>query len=36
MNNILVVCVDNICRSPIAEAMFKKQFPEKKVWSQFT
>ena len=33
MNNILVLCVGNICRSPIAEAMFKQHFPEKKIWS---
>ena len=33
MNNILVLCVGNICRSPLAEAMFKQHFPEKKVWS---
>ena len=33
MNNILVLCVGNICRSPIAEALLKQQFPEKKIWS---
>ena len=33
MNNILVLCVGNICRSPIAEVMFKQHFPDKKVWS---
>nr|WP_218509432.1 low molecular weight protein-tyrosine-phosphatase [Variovorax sp. dw_308] len=33
MQNILVVCVGNICRSPIAEAMLAREFPEKKVWS---
>ena len=33
MNNILLLCVGNICRSPIAEALFKQQFPDKKVWS---
>lgn len=33
MNAILVVCVGNICRSPVAEALLKAQFPDKKVWS---
>ena len=33
MNNILVLCIGNICRSPVAEAMSIQQFPEKKVWS---
>jgi len=33
MKNILILCVGNICRSPIAEALFKQQFPEKKIWS---
>ncbi len=28
-NNILVVCVGNICRSPIAEALLKQAFAEK-------
>lgn len=27
--NILVVCVGNICRSPMAEALLKQRFPEK-------
>ncbi|WP_169393134.1 MULTISPECIES: low molecular weight protein-tyrosine-phosphatase [Psychrobacter] len=30
-NNILVVCVGNICRSPIAEALLKKRFPNKNI-----
>ena len=30
MNNILVLRIGNICRSPVAEAVFKQQFPEKK------
>ncbi len=30
-DNILVVCVGNICRSPIAEALLKEQYPRKKV-----
>ncbi|MDM0110724.1 low molecular weight protein-tyrosine-phosphatase [Variovorax sp. J22R133] len=33
MKNILVVCVGNICRSPIGEALLAREFPEKKVWS---
>jgi protein-tyrosine phosphatase len=33
MDSILVVCVGNICRSPVAEALFKEQFPEKTIWS---
>lgn len=30
-NNILVVCVGNICRSPIAKALLTKQFPDKHI-----
>ena len=30
-NNILVVCVGNICRSPMAEALLKQRFPNKNV-----
>ena len=30
-DNILVVCVGNICRSPIAEALLAHQFPQKHV-----
>ena len=33
MKSILVLCIGNICRSPIAEVMFKKEFPDKTVWS---
>ena len=29
--NILVVCVGNICRSPMAEALIKQRFPEKNI-----
>ena len=29
--NILVVCVGNICRSPMAEALLKQHFPEKNI-----
>ena len=30
-DNILVVCVGNICRSPMAEALLKQRFPEKNI-----
>lgn len=30
-NNILVVCVGNICRSPIAAALLKQRFPERHI-----
>jgi|TARA_R110002020_G_scaffold232883_2_gene444511 protein-tyrosine phosphatase len=30
-DNILVVCVGNICRSPIAEALLKEQYPQKNI-----
>lgn len=30
-NNILVVCVGNICRSPIAEALLKERYPQKNI-----
>jgi protein-tyrosine phosphatase len=33
MQNILVVCVGNICRSPIGEALLAREFPSQKVWS---
>lgn len=29
--NILVVCVGNICRSPMAEALLRQRFPEKSI-----
>lgn len=29
--NILVVCVGNICRSPMAEALLKQRFPDKNI-----
>lgn len=32
-NNILLVCVGNICRSPSAEAMLKARYPNKSVQS---
>ncbi|MDB5729345.1 MAG: ptp [Noviherbaspirillum sp.] len=33
MNNILVLCIGNICRSPIAEALLKQALPGKTVQS---
>ena len=33
MNSILTVCVGNICRSPVAEALLKDHLPGHKVWS---
>ena len=30
-NNILVVCVGNICRSPIAAALLKHHYPQKNI-----
>ena len=33
MKRILALCIGNICRSPIAEALLKQQFPEKTIWS---
>lgn len=33
MKNILTVCVGNICRSPVAEALLKDRLPGCKVWS---
>lgn len=30
---ILIVCVGNICRSPLGEAMFKQAFPNKQIFS---
>lgn len=33
MNTILVICIGNICRSPMAEALLKRAFPEKTIHS---
>ena len=33
MNNILVICIGNICRSPMAEALLKRALPGRKVHS---
>ena len=33
MQNILTVCIGNICRSPVAEAMLKAALPDKNIWS---
>ena len=33
INNILTVCVGNICRSPVAEALLRDSLPGRKVWS---
>lgn len=30
-DNILVVCVGNICRSPMAEALLKQRYPHKNI-----
>lgn len=32
-NNILVICLGNICRSPVAEAMLKQAMPGKQIQS---
>ena len=33
MNNLLVICIGNICRSPMAEGLLQKAFPYKTVRS---
>lgn len=33
MKNILVVCIGNICRSPLAEVMLARELPGCNVWS---
>ncbi len=33
IQNILVICLGNICRSPMAEGMLKKRYPDKQIAS---
>ncbi|MDL2284396.1 low molecular weight phosphotyrosine protein phosphatase [Oxalobacter sp. OttesenSCG-928-P03] len=33
INHILVLCLGNICRSPMAEGLLKEKFPEKTITS---
>jgi protein-tyrosine phosphatase len=33
INNVLFVCIGNICRSPMAEGLFSQVMPEKAVYS---
>ncbi|MGR4870190.1 low molecular weight protein-tyrosine-phosphatase [Variovorax sp. LARHSF232] len=33
MQHILTLCIGNICRSPLAEVLLAREFPEKTVWS---
>ena len=33
INNILVVCIGNICRSPMAEGLVKQMMPQQEVYS---
>jgi protein-tyrosine phosphatase len=33
MNKILVVCIGNICRSPMAEALLRRDLPAKTIYS---
>jgi protein-tyrosine phosphatase len=33
INNILLVCIGNICRSPMAEGLFRHAMPEKQFFS---
>jgi protein-tyrosine phosphatase len=33
MQHILVLCIGNICRSPLAEALLRRQLPGKTIWS---
>jgi len=32
-DNILIVCIGNICRSPICSGILADSFPSKKIWS---
>lgn len=33
IHKILTLCVGNICRSPFAEALLVREFPQKTIWS---
>ena len=33
MKNILTLCIGNICRSPLAEALLARELPAHRVWS---
>ncbi len=33
MQQILTLCIGNICRSPLAEVLLAREFPDKVVWS---
>ena len=33
MKHILTLCIGNICRSPIAQALLAREFPDMTVWS---
>lgn len=33
MKQILVVCIGNICRSPLAQALLQRELPQLQVWS---
>jgi len=33
MQNILTLCIGNICRSPLAQVLIAREFPDRMVWS---
>ena len=33
MKRILTLCIGNICRSPLAEALLARELPQHTVWS---
>ncbi|MBS0343516.1 MAG: low molecular weight phosphotyrosine protein phosphatase, partial [Proteobacteria bacterium] len=33
MQRILVLCIGNICRSPLAELLLARELPNRKIWS---
>lgn len=33
MQRILTLCIGNICRSPLSEALLAREFPDRTVWS---